>query len=156
MAQEWLDGEWTISTDPARIDVAMVHGFMAASYWAKGVPRRIVERSIAGSYSFGIYQRREDGERQVGFARVITDAATFAYLADVFVLPEYRGRGLSKWLMACILDHPELQDLRTWLLATGDAHGLYRQFGFSGVVELERQDAYMAKPNPGIYERLTD
>ena len=156
MAHEWHDGEWTISADPARIDVGMVHRFLADSYWAKGIPRRIVERSIAGSFAFGIYQGEGAGERQVGFARVITDAATFAYLADVFVLPEYRGRGLSKWLMDCILAHPELQDLRTWLLATGDAHGLYRQFGFKGVVELNRHESYMARPNPGIYERLTE
>jgi ribosomal protein S18 acetylase RimI-like enzyme len=151
---EWREGAWTISTDPARVDVAMVHGFLVDSYWAKGIPRRIVEKSIAGSVSFGTYGPGANGEQQVGFARVITDLATFAYLADVFVLPEYRGRGLSKFLMRCIMAHPELQEVRTWLLATGDAHGLYRQFGFSGVVELNRHEAYMAKPNPGVYEKL--
>lgn len=162
MVQEWHDGDYTISTDPARIDVGMVHHFLTNSYWANGIPRRIVERSIAGSYAFGIYERagtRSDAserERQVGFARVITDAATFAYLADVFVLPQYRGRGLSKWLLRCILAHSDLQGMRTWLLATGDAHGLYRQFGFRGVVELDRHEAYMAKPDPDVYSRLAE
>ena len=159
MAQEWRDGEYAISTDPARLDVDMIHDFLTRSYWAKDIPRRIVERSIAGSVAYGIYHATAEhgaAERQVGFARVISDLATFAYLADVFVLAEYRGRGLSKWLMGCIMAHPELQEVRTRLLATGDAHGLYRQFGFSGVVELNRHEAYMAKSNPGIYRRLAE
>ncbi len=159
MVQEWHEGEYTISTDPARIDVAVVHDFLSRSYWAKDIPREVVERSIAGSVAYGIYHQDGAGgagERQVGFARVISDLATFAYLADVFVLEVYRGRGLSKWLLRCILAHPDLQVARTWLLATGDAHGLYRQFGFSGVVELNRHEAYMARQNPGIYQRIAE
>jgi GNAT superfamily N-acetyltransferase len=159
MIQEWHDGEYTISTDPARIDVAMVHDFLTRSYWAEGIPRDIVERSIGGSVAYGIYHRDDrdgTGERQVGFARVISDLATFAYLADVFVVEQYRGRGLSKWLMRCIMAHPDLQVARTWLLATGDAHGLYRQFGFRGVVELNRHEAYMALQLSDIYRQFTE
>jgi GNAT superfamily N-acetyltransferase len=126
---EWRRGEFTISTDPGRIDLDVVHGYLSESYWAPGIPRELVARSIANSLPFGIYH----GPAQVGFARVITDRATFAYLADVFVLEEERGRGLGKWLMEVIMAHPELQGLRRWMLATRDAHGLYRQHGFEEV-----------------------
>ena len=125
-ALAWKRGPFEVDTDPRRLDVAMIHGFLSTSYWARGVPRDVVERSIRGSLCFGVY----DGPAQVGFARVISDCATFAYLADVFVLESHRGRGLAKWLMACIKGHPDLQGLRRWSLATRDAHGLYRQFGF--------------------------
>jgi GNAT superfamily N-acetyltransferase len=125
-ALAWKRGPLEIDTDPGRLDIAMIHGFLATSYWARGIPRDVVERSIRGSLCFGVY----DGPAQVGFARVISDCATFAYLADVFVLESHRGRGLAKWLMACIKGHPGLQGLRRWSLATRDAHGLYRQFGF--------------------------
>ena len=150
---EWQQGEYTISTDPARLDVGVIHRFLSEdSYWAQGISRKVVERGIAHSLNFGIYH----GERHVGGARVITDYATHAYVCDVFIIEEYRGCGLSKWLMGCIMAHPELQEVRTWLLATGDAHGLYRQFGFSGVVELDRHEAYMARQNPGIYQRIVE
>ena len=115
-----------ISTDRARLDLDVIHGFLASSYWAPGVSRETVAQSIRHSICFGVY----DGGRQVGFARVISDRATYAYVADVFVLETVRGRGISKRLMACIMSHPELQDLRLWTLFTRDAHGLYRQSGF--------------------------
>jgi GNAT superfamily N-acetyltransferase len=119
-------GEYTIATDPARLDVDLIHEFLRESYWSPGVTREVVERSIEHSLVFGVYRGRE----QVGFARVITDRAAIAYLGDVFVVPEHRGHGLSKWLLEAILEHPYLQDLRRFILATKDAHGLYEQFGF--------------------------
>ena len=123
----WKQGTFEISTDRQHLDVDTIHGFLSTSYWARGIPRGLVERSIRGSLCFGVY----DGPAQVGFARVISDYATFAYLADVFVLESHRGRGLAKWLMACVKCHPDLQGLRRWSLATRDAHGLYRRFGFA-------------------------
>ncbi len=128
-----------ISTDKARLDVDLIYTFLSRySYWAKGVPREIVERSIANSLTFGVYHVAEQGAEQIGFARVITDYATFAYVADVFVIETYRGKGLSKWLIESIRSHPDLQGLRRWLLATKDAHGLYRQFGFRELAAPER------------------
>jgi pyridoxal 5'-phosphate synthase glutaminase subunit Pdx2 len=135
-----------ISTDPARLDLDVIHGYLVQSYWAEGIPRETVARSLRGSLCFGLYH----AGAQVGFARVITDRATFAYLADVFVLPAHRGHGLGKRLMATIQSHPELQGLRRWLLGTRDAHGLYRQFGFetpadpSLWMEIHRRDVYRA------------
>ena len=119
---------YTISDDPAQLDLDAVHRYLSEeSYWAQGLSRATLERSVAGSLCFGVY----DGSgAQVGFARVVTDRATFAWLADVFVLSAHRGRGLSKRLMAAVLAHPDLRGLRRFLLATRDAHGLYRQFGF--------------------------
>lgn len=134
---EWHRGDFTISTDPARVDVEAVRQFLAEeSYWAKNAPRAIVERSIAGSLNFGIYHNSSGA--MVGFARIITDYATFAYLTDVFVLSEWRGQGLSKWLIETIWSHPDLQGQRRWLLATADAHGLYEQYGFEVVKTPER------------------
>jgi N-acetylglutamate synthase-like GNAT family acetyltransferase len=133
---------YEISTDPARLDVALIHRWLSEdSYWSKAIPREIVERAISNAMNFAIYHEREG---QVGFARVITDKATFAYLADVFVLEAHRGKGLSKRLMQAVVDHPDLQGLRRWLLATRDAHSLYAQFGFKPVVAerlMERVDA---------------
>jgi GNAT superfamily N-acetyltransferase len=123
-----------ISTDPARLDVDLIHGFLQETYWAQGRPRSVVERSIRNSLCFGAFV----GDRQVGFARVVSDKAVFGYLADVFVLPEYRGRGIAKALMRSILAHPDLQNLRTFLLGTRDAHGLYSRFGFRPLPEPER------------------
>lgn len=136
--------EYAISTDPALLDIAVIHDFLAKSYWSPGIPRSIIERAIRNSLCFGLYCRTE----QVGFARVITDKATFAYLADVFVLQSHRGKGLSKWLMQVIKEHEDLQGLRRFMLVTQDAHGLYRQFGFgelanpSRVMEITRPDIY--------------
>ena len=140
-------GEYSISTDPARIDLDVVYEFLTNCYWAKGIPRDVVARSIEHSLCFGIYHG--SGE-QVGFARVISDFATIAYLGDVFVLEAHRGQGLSKWLMECIMQHPALQGLRRWILLTRDAHGLYSQFGFTPLksaelyLELHRPDVYQA------------
>jgi GNAT superfamily N-acetyltransferase len=137
-------GEFEISTDPARIDFAAVHRFLTASYWAKGIPLETVQRSISNSLCFGIYR----GTEQAGFARVITDRATFAYLGDVFVIETFRGRGLSKWLMQCIVSHPELQGLRRWSLVTRDAHKLYERFGFH---ELKAPERWMEIHRPDVY-----
>lgn len=124
-----------VTTDRARMDVALIHAFLSQeSYWAKNVPREIVERAIAHSLCFGAF----DGEAQVGFARVITDYATFAYVADVFVVPSHRGRGVGKMIMDAIGAHPELRGLRRWHLVTRDAHGLYAQYGFTPLDKPER------------------
>lgn len=118
-----------------RVDLDVVHRYLSEeSYWARGIPRELVERSIRHSIPFSAF----DGDAQVGFARVISDRATYAYIADVFVLPEYRGRGISKAIMAAINAHPELQGLRRWSLVTRDAHGLYEQFGFTPLDVPER------------------
>jgi N-acetylglutamate synthase-like GNAT family acetyltransferase len=129
-----------ISTDPGRLDMDMIHGFVSTSYWAQGRSREVVERSIRNSLCFGAYQEA----RQIGFARVISDRAVFAYLADVFVLPECRGRGVAKAIVGAALGHSELQGLRVFLLRTRDAHGLYRQFGFHALQEpAEMMGRYM-------------
>lgn len=137
---------FTISTDPGRLDRPLIHEVLAATYWAGGIPRAVVDRSIEGALCFGLYEN----DRQVGFARVITDRATFAYLADVFVLESHRGRGLARWLMETILAHEDLQGLRRWMLLTRDAHPLYRQVGFT---ELAHPERVMEKVNPKVYER---
>lgn len=140
---DWKRQRYTISTDPSLLDVDVIHGFLREAYWSPGIPRDIVERAIRGSIAFGVY---DDG-RQVGFARVVTDCATYAYLADVFVLESHRGRGLSRWLMECIMSHPELQGLRRWSLVTRDAHGLYEKFGFVRITRPERH-MEIVKTNP--------
>jgi len=145
---EWKRDRYTISTDRARLDREAIHGFLRNSYWAKEIPRTVVDRSIDNALCFGVY----DGPTQVGFARVISDFATFAYLGDVFVLESHRGRGLSKWLMEVILGHPDLQGLRRWSLATRDAHGLYERFGFrrpsnpDRLMEIVNMDIYRQEP----------
>jgi len=140
----WVRDTFTVTCDPAKLDRAVIAEFLASSYWAKGIPRATVEKSLEGSLCFALL----DGDRQVGFARVITDRATIAYLGDVFVLPEYRGKGLAKWLMECVMSHPDLQGLRRWVLATLDAHGLYEQFGFT---PLKNPDRFMERHNPNPY-----
>jgi len=138
--------QFLVSTDRARLDLDVIHGFLTNCYWAKGVPREVVERSIEHSLCFGVY----DGSgAQVGFARVISDFATIAYVGDVFVLDTHRGRGLGKWLMECITQHPALQGLRRWILTTRDAHGLYAQVGFAPVKSPER---YMELHDPHVYD----
>ena len=142
---EYWRGEFLISTSRERLDLDVVHGFLTNCYWAKGIPREVVARSIEHALCFGIY----DGEgAQIGFARVISDFATIAYVGDVFVLETHRGRGLGKWLMQCIIEHPALQNLRRWILTTRDAHGLYSQFGFTPVKAPER---FMERHQPNIY-----
>jgi GNAT superfamily N-acetyltransferase len=138
-------GDFLVTTDPTRLDVAFIHSYLVRSYWAEGIPREVVERSIANSLCFGAFE----GEQQVGFARVITDYATFAYLADVFIIESHRGRGLSKFLMECIVNHPELQGLRRWILGTRDAHALYAKFGFT---PLTKPDRFMELHHPEVYK----
>ena len=139
-------GAFLVSTDRALLDLDVIHGFLTNCYWAKGIPRDVVERSIQHSLCFGIY----DGSgAQVGFARVVSDFATVAYLGDVFVLESHRRQGLSKWMMECIMQHPSLQGLRRWILLTRDAHGLYAQFGFTPLKSAER---YMELHRPDVYE----
>ena len=129
-----MTSEYIISADKAQLDVPLIHRFLSQeAYWCLNIPLDVVQRSIENSVCFGIYR----GDEQVGFARVITDLATFGYLADVFVLPEHRGKGLSKQLMAFIMAYPPLQGLRRMMLVTLDAHGLYRQFGFRPIDEPE-------------------
>lgn len=141
-------GEYAISTDPHRLDVAAIHAYLTTSYWSPGIPRSVVERALANSLCFGLYR----GAQQVGFARVITDRATFAYLADVFILEPHRRQGLSKWLMECINSHADLQGLRRFMLATRDAHGLYQQFGFTQLANPARM---MEVVRPDIYRQAT-
>jgi GNAT superfamily N-acetyltransferase len=139
-------GNFVISTDPARLDLDVIHGFLTNCYWARGIPREVVARSIEHSLCFGIYD--SDG-KQAAFARVVSDFATVAYLGDVFVLEPHRGRGLGKWMVECVVAHPALQNLRRWILLTRDAHRLYKQFGFTPV---KSPDRYMELHNPDIYE----
>jgi len=137
--------EFVISTDRTRLDLDAIHGFLTNCYWAKGIPREVVARSIQQSLCFGVY----DGSgAQVGFARVISDFATIAYVGDVFVLDTHRGRGLGKWLMESITHHPALQNLRRWILTTRDAHGLYAQVGFTPLQSPER---FMELHQPDVY-----
>jgi GNAT superfamily N-acetyltransferase len=143
---EFRRGEFVISTDRERLSLNVVHGFLTNCYWARGIPREAVARSIENSLCFGVF---EGSGAQVGFARVVSDFATVAYLGDVFVLEPYRGHGLSKWLMECVMKHPGLQNLRRWILLTRDAHGLYSQFGFTPVKAPER---YMELHRPDVYE----
>jgi GNAT superfamily N-acetyltransferase len=151
MPEEQVDpgrGGYSISADRARLDVAAIHAYLTRSYWSPGVPLAVVVRAVANSLCFGVFH----GADQVGFARVITDRATFAYLADVYVLEAHRGRGLSKWLMTAVLAHEDLQRLRRFMLATRDAHGLYRQFGF---VDLANPSRIMEIFHPDIYQAET-
>lgn len=124
-----------LSDDPTRVDLDVVHGFLTTAYWSPGVSRHTVTRAIAGSVVVGAYA---PGGRQVGFARAVTDRATFAWLADVFVLPTHRGRGIARGMVTALLDHPELQGLRRWMLATADAHPLYATLGFDAPDHPER------------------
>ena len=146
MANEWHRGEYTISDDRARLDIQVIQKFLSTeSYWATGRSVERVQRSVDNSLSFGVYR----GDEQIGFARVVTDYGTFAWLADVFVLEEYRGRGLSKWLVEVIISHPQLQGFRRWVLATKDAHELYQRYGFR---ELYRPERWMERPDPNMEE----
>jgi len=139
-------GDYVLSTDPARLDPSAIHAYLTRSYWAAGIPQDLVERSIRGSLCFGLFQ----GKEQVGFARVISDRATFAYLCDVYVLEEHRGHGLGKWLIEEVIAHPDLAGLRRFVLATRDAHGLYARHGFT---PLARPEVFMEIARPGIYQR---
>jgi GNAT superfamily N-acetyltransferase len=135
---------YEFTCDKQRLDIEAIHAFLAQSYWSPGIPRAIVERAIANSLCFAVFLEN----KQIGFGRVVTDKATFAYLADVYILPEHRGKGLSKRLVEQVLQHPDLQGLRRIMLATLDAHGLYRKFGFKPLAAPER---IMEIHNPGVY-----
>lgn len=137
--------EITVITDPSRLDLDVIHGYLTRSYWARGIPRALVARSMAHSLCFGAFA----GERQIGFARVVSDRATFAYLCDVFVLEPHQGRGVGKRLMAAVMAHPDLQGLRRLALFTRDAHGLYRQYGFR---ETRFADRFMEAFNDRPYD----
>ncbi len=140
--------EYFISTDIDKMDVDTIHRYLSeSSYWAKGIPKELVGKSIKHSLCFGVFS----GDEQVGFARVVTDRTSFAYLGDVFILPTHQGKGLSKWLMQAIHDYPDLQGLRRWMLFTRDAHGLYSQFGWKQVPE-EQTGRIMQIHNPNIYQ----
>ena len=137
---------YEISTDPARLDVDAIHAFLTQSYWSPGIPRATVARAIANSLCFGVFWQGQ----QVGFARMVTDRTTFAYLCDVYVLETHRGHGLAKQLMDRVMKHPDLQGLRRMMLATRDAHGLYAQFGFTA---LGAPDRIMELLKPDIYSK---
>lgn len=145
-----------ISTDTVRLDMALIHRFLSTqSYWAQNIPRDVLVRAIAHSLCFGAYLASDDGaDRQVGFARVVTDRATFAYLADVFVLPEQRGAGIGKQLVEAVIAHPALQRLRRFMLATTTAAGLYERYGFqplpadNPLMQIHRPDVYQVSPTP--------
>jgi GNAT superfamily N-acetyltransferase len=144
--REWQRGDYAISTDNHLLDIPLIHDFISnQSYWAQDRPIEIVERALDNSLNFGLYKNNQ----QIGFARVVTDYATFAWIADVFVLPEHRGQGLSKWLMGVVLSHSELQGFRRWVLATKDAHNLYARFGF---IPLHRPERWMERPDPNMRE----
>lgn len=145
MSTDMHRGEYTITTNQRRMDLAAIHAFLAESYWSTGVPIEVVERAISNSLAFGLLH----GDEQVGLARVVTDKATFAYLADVYVLEAHRGRGLSKWLLEVVLSHDDLHGLRRFLLATKDAHGLYSQFGFR---QLANPSRMMEILDPDVYK----
>lgn len=146
MSFEELKKEYSISTDPAKLNVETIYNYISyESYWGKDRPFEVVKRSIENSLPFGIYHKDE----MVGFARVVTDYATFAWIADVFILSGHRGKGLSKWVMKTILSHPQLQGFRRWILATKDAHELYRKFGFR---ELSKPERWMERPDPDMKE----
>ena len=141
---EWVRGNHRVSCDARLIDRDFVSRFLAGTYWAEGIPADTVHKSIEGSICFALFE----DDRQVGFARVITDRATIAYLGDVFVIPEVQGRGLGTWLIECVRAHPDVQGLRRWILVTRDAHELYRRFGFR---QLARPEGFMELHDPHVY-----
>jgi GNAT superfamily N-acetyltransferase len=146
MTYERHQDGFTVTTDPDRLDLDAIHAALSQAYWSEGIPKDIVERGLRGSLCFGLYSE----EGQIGLARVITDRASFAYLCDVYVLPEFRGRGLGKFLIVCVMEHPDLQGLRRFHLVTRDAHELYRPFGFTEVKSPER---HMEIVRPDVYRK---
>ena len=146
---DFVKDNYTISTDPIRLDFDVIHQFLTNSYWSPGVPYDTVKKAAENSLCFGVYA----GAAQVGYAPVVTDYTTYAYIADVFILESHRGQGLGKWLMRCVVDYPELQGLRLWMLATRDAHGLYEQVGFEALPHPER---FMQINDPNAYHSKRD
>lgn len=148
MHYQVVQGDYTISTDQSKLDIGKIHQFLSEeSYWSQNIPLATVEAYIPHSLCFGLYETEE----QIGFARLITDYTTFAYMADVFIIPTFRGRSLGKWLIQSILSHPQLQGLRRWFLFTEDAHELYQQYGFDALPKIHRA---MAKINFTTYPRV--
>lgn len=144
---EVFKAQFCISTDKSRLDLNAMHDFLSKeAYWSLGVPIETIRKSTENALNFGLY----DGQKQIGYAKIISDFATIAYLGDVYVLPEYRGSGLSKWLMETIHAHPELQGLRRWILLTGDAHGLYEKFGWRPIAAPDR---WMELHNKDVYKK---
>ena len=144
---QWIREKYLVTTDAAKVDIDLVHRFLSGeSYWAKGIPRETVARSVQHSICFSVLYE----DALVGFARVTSDHATFAYVGDVFVLPAHRGRGLAAWLMECITSHPQLRGLRRWMLASADAHGLYTKFGFAPLKAPER---WLEKHAVDVYKK---
>jgi N-acetylglutamate synthase-like GNAT family acetyltransferase len=146
--ENFINGNYLISTDRSLLDHSVIHGYLSRSYWAEDIPTEIVKKAISNSLCFGVY----NSGKQIGFARVISDFSTFAYLADVFILEEERGKGLSKWLVECILKHKQLQGLRNFCLLTRDAHTLYEKFGFKN---LERPQNFMTIKKDNFYKKQT-
>ena len=145
LKRHWRKGEFRVTTDKSQLDLDAIYTFLTTeSEWAKGIPRSTFDKSVRHSLCFGLFEE----DRQVGFARVISDRATIAYLGDVFVLPQYRGRGLAKWLMECVTSHPDLQNLRRWILVTEDAHELYKKYGF---MQLAHPKGFMERHNLAVY-----
>lgn len=144
---EWKKETFTISTDKSKLDMNVIHGYLSKSYWSPDIPMETVKKSIDHCLTFGLFEEK----KQIGFAKMITDRATFAYLADVFVLEEYQGRGLGKWLIECVMSHSDLQGLRRIMLATRDAHGLYAAFGFK---PLHNPDKFMQLWMPDVYQKI--
>lgn len=145
--ESFIKENYTISTDKSKLDLSVIHGFLSTSYWAEDIPVKIVLKAIDNSLCFGVYHEN----KQVGFARVISDYTTFAYLADVFIVESERGKGLSKWLMECILKHKQLQGLRNFCLLTRDAHSLYAQYGFEN---LAKPQNFMAIKKDDFYKKI--
>ena len=143
----YTHGEYSITTNRDKLDITVIHDFLSNhSHWARGIPMETVKRSIDHSLCFGLFHH----DRQIGFARVITDYATIAYLGDVFVVPDYRGRGLSKWLMEVVMSYPDVQGLRRWILLTSDAHGLYEKTGWH---RIPKPELYMEWYDPDVYKK---
>lgn len=139
-------GDFTITTDNTKLNLQTIHDFLSLeSYWGKNIPVKTVKKALDNSLNFGLFH----GDKQIGYARVVSDYATIAYLGDVFVLSEYRGQGLSKWLMEKIIMHPDLQGLRRWILLTADAHELYRKYGWTNIKNPEK---WMEKHDPDVYK----
>jgi GNAT superfamily N-acetyltransferase len=146
----WHHEEYEITTDVARFDMDAIHTFLVRAYWSEDIPKATLLRSIENSLCFGLFENQAQQKNQIGFARIVTDKTTFAYLCDVYVLEAHRGKGLAKWLMQCVMEHSDLQGLRRFMLVTRDSHFLYQPFGFKLAAHPER---VMEIARPGIYKK---
>ncbi len=148
--QHWIQEPYEISTDITNFNIDDIHQFLSTVYWSEGIPKATLQQAIENSLCFGLFENQPIQKNQIGFARVVTDKTTFAYLCDVYVLEAHRGKGLAKWLMQCLMEHPELQGLRRFMLVTRDSHYLYHPFGFKLTAHPER---VMEIARPGIYKK---